>query len=185
MKMNQFGRSLFALAALSLAISAQAQVKELPGETKTLTGVVDAIDHATRTITLRGPEGNFLPVAVPPESKKFDQIKIGDKLSLRYYENVVLRVKKPGEPDVDSASEGLTPGAAAKPGGTKAKQRTITAKIEAIDMEAPSISFSGPNGWKYSSRVADKKALEQVKVGDKVDITWTTAVLVGFDEPTK
>ncbi len=45
----------------------------------------------------------------------------------------------------------------------------------------PSISFSGPNNWTYSSPVEDRKALERVKVGDKVDIMWTVALLVSFE----
>jgi hypothetical protein len=40
------------------------------------------------------------------------------------------------------------------------------------------ITFTGPNNWRYSSRVEDKKALATVKVGDRVDITWTDALLV-------
>ena len=43
-------------------------------------------------------------------------------------------------------------------------------------------TFSGPNGWKYSSRVRDAKALSTVKVGDKIDITWTTALLVSLQK---
>ena len=39
------------------------------------------------------------------------------------------------------------------------------------------------HNWKYSSRVEDKKALAKVKVGDKVDITWTAALLVSLDTP--
>ena len=70
------------------------------------------------------------------------------------------------------------------PGGTKAKQRTITAAITAIDMDKPAISFSGPNGWKYTSMVRDKEALAKVKVGDKVDIVFTEAMLVSI-EPGK
>ena len=70
------------------------------------------------------------------------------------------------------------------PGGTRATQRTITATITAIDMATPSVTFTGPNGWKYSSKVQDKAALAKVKVGDKVDIVWTEAVLVSV-EPGK
>ena len=39
-------------------------------------------------------------------------------------------------------------------------------------------------GWKCSSRVQDTAALAKVKVGDKVDITWTEAMLVSL-EPEK
>jgi hypothetical protein len=59
-------------------------------------------------------------------------------------------------------------------------QRTITATIDNIDMDVPSISFKGPRGWNYSSKVKDKKALSQVKAGDRVDITWTEAMLVSM-----
>ena len=67
------------------------------------------------------------------------------------------------------------------PGGTAATQRTITATITAIDPKMPSITFSGPNNWKYTSKVQDTAALAKVKVGDKVDIVWTEAVLVSLD----
>ena len=87
-----------------------------------------------------------------------------------------LRKKPAGEPAVDSTTASETAGASAKPTGTAAHQRTITATIAEIDMKVPSVTFKGPNNWSYSSRVADKDALKQVKVGDRVDITWTEAI---------
>ena len=47
------------------------------------------------------------------------------------------------------------------------------------------LSGSGPNGWKYTSKVEDKDALSKVKVGDKVDIVWTEAVLVSVERGPK
>jgi uncharacterized OB-fold protein len=57
----------------------------------------------------------------------------------------------------------------------------MTATIAAIDMDAPSVTFTGPNGWKYLSKVQDTAALAKVKVGDKVEIVWTEAVLVSLE----
>ena len=97
-------------------------------------------------------------------------------------QNIVLRLKAPGEKDIDSENAAIT--RSAKGGaGTAAVQRAITATITKNDMKVPSIAFSGPNGWNYSTRVEDKKALAKVKVGDKVDITWTQAAIVGLEEP--
>jgi Cu/Ag efflux protein CusF len=110
-------------------------------------------------------------------------LKIGDKVTAKYYDNVVLNVKKPGEAAVDSSNSAVTR-AAGGAAGTAAHQRTITATITAIDNALPSISFSGPNGWKYTTRVEDKAALAKVKVGDKVDITWTQAMILSL-EPGK
>jgi hypothetical protein len=175
--------ALAALLASPLVTQAAAQSKTLQGETRTITATVEAIDAQTRTLTLKGPEGNYVDVEAGPDVKRFNEIKVGDKITARYYENVVLRLKQPGETSVDSAAEGNTRAAGARPGGTVAAQRTITATITAIDPAVPSITFTGPNNWKYSSRVADKKALAKVKVGDKVDITWTAALLVSLDAP--
>ena len=63
-----------------------------------------------------------------------------------------------------------------------AVQRTITATITKIDMKVPSIAFSGPNGWNYATRVQDKDTLAKVKVGDKVDITWTEAAILSISD---
>lgn len=172
------------LAATFLAATASlagAQTKTLPGEMKTETATVEAIDHARREVTLKEANGLYSTIEVPADNKKFDSIKVGDKVTARYYDNVVIRVKQPGEKDVDTDSAAVTRGSNAKPGGTAATQRTITATITAIDMKIPSVTFTGPNNWKYSSKVQDKNALSKVKVGDKVDIVWTEAVMISLD----
>jgi len=173
-------------AALLLSIppEVRTQTKTLTYETATLTATVEAIDASTRTLTLKGEKGNYVDIVAPESMTKFSAIKVGDKITARYYENLVLRVKPAGEKPVDTGTMAATPGSGQKPGATAATQRTITATITEIDNSVPSITFSGPNGWKYSSRVEDKKALATVKVGDKLDITWTDALLISF-EPAK
>ena len=61
----------------------------------------------------------------------------------------------------------------------------MTAVVEAIDPSVPSISFKGPQGWKYSRKVLDKNVLNQVKVGDRVDFIWTEAMVVDVKTPKK
>jgi hypothetical protein len=177
-------RTILAATLFAAATAvAGAQVKTLPGEMKTETATVEAIDHGRREVTLKEANGLYSTVQVPADNKKFDTIKVGDKVTARYYDNVVIRVKHQGEKDVDTDTAAVTSGSNAKPGGTAATQRTITATITAIDPKVPSIAFSGPNGWHYSSRVEDKAALAKVKVGDRVDITWTMAVLISAEAP--
>ena len=57
-------------------------------------------------------------------------------------------------------------------------QKTMTVTVDAIDKNASSMTFSGPNGWKYSRRVVDPTVFDKVKVGDQVDITWNTDITV-------
>ena len=172
---------VIAVAVLGIAGIAAAQSKTLTGETQTISATVEAINVSTRTLTMKGPKGNFMDIVVPETVKRFPEIKVGDTLTARYYENLVIRKKQPGEPDVDTTGEGVTKGGIDKPARTAAKQRTITATITALDPKVPSITLSGPNKWTYSARIEDKKVLDQVKLGDKVDLTWTEALLLEFE----
>ena len=175
---------LFVLA-LAFAAGAAAQVKELPGESLTVSGTVEAIDHTNRALTLKNEAGELVTIDVSHEVKRFSEIKVGDKITARYYDNVTVRLKQPGEASVNKESSAATPGQGAKPGATVATQRTMTAVVDAIDPNVPSISFKGPQGWKYSRRVLDKNVLTQVKVGDRVDFTWTDALIVSVSTPKK
>lgn len=177
---------LMAAVLLLLVVSVLgAQSKTIPGDMTVVKGTVEAIDHAKRVLTIKDSKGKFTTVDVPEEVKRFPQIKVGDAITIRYYNNVIVRLKPAGEPAVDSDKAAITPAAGEKPVGTAANQRTITATIQEIDPSIPSITFVGPNGWKYTRRVEDKKALKQVKVGDRVDITWTEAVMVDVQEGKK
>lgn len=168
------------LAVTALPASAQL-TKTLTGEMRTETATVEAIETSTREVTLKKADGTYTVAHVPKDMKRFDTLKIGDKITARYYDNIVLRLKRPGEKDTDTVAASETKAAGGKAAGTVAAQRTITATITAIDMSVPSITFSGPNNWKYSSRVEDKAALAKVKVGDRVDITWTAAMILSLD----
>jgi hypothetical protein len=176
--------TIYGVTAALLAIFAGtsfAQTKTVTGETQVVTATIESIDHATRTVNVKKSDGTYDDFYVPTDVKKFNSLKIGDTVTARYYENIVLRVQAAGEKAVDTSSSALTLGKGDKMAGTLAHQRTITATISAIDMKVPSITFTGSNGWKYSRRVEDVKALATVKVGDKVDITWTEAALLSID----
>jgi len=169
------------LAAVAAVANAQVS-KTLPGTMEVVTVTVEAIEKASREVTVKKPDGSYGVFSVSSDVKRFDTLKVGDKITAKYYENVVVRLKAPGEKPVDSQNSAVTR-SENRNAGTAASQRTITATITKIDMNAPSIAFSGPNGWNYSTRVKDKDALSKVKVGDKVDITWTEAAIVSLEDP--
>jgi hypothetical protein len=173
-----------AAVLVSMARTVMAQAKTVSSEMRTETAIVESIDASTRVVTLKKPDGTFVAVTAGPEITRFAEIKVGDKVNARYYENVIVRVKRPGESETLSEVKGTSGSEQALPGGTKAKQTTITATISAIDTTAPSITFTGPSGLKYTSKVQDPEALANVKVGDKVDIVWTEAMLVSLERGT-
>jgi hypothetical protein len=180
--MKRFVVGLVAVAGLvAMAHTVMAQSKTITSEMRTETGTIEAIEASTRTVTLKKADGTFVTTVAGPDITRFAELKLGDTVNVRYYDNVVIRVKQPGEPEVISGAKGTTGSEQVLPGGTRAKQLTITATITAIDPNTPSITFTGPNGYKYSSKVQDTEALAKVKVGDKVDIVWTEATLVSVE----
>jgi len=164
---------------LALYLPSWAQpVRTLPTQTITLSGTVATIDHSKRMVNIRKADGSFETVDVPAGAQRFDELKVGDKVSITYNNNVSARLKPPGEAPVDTQTGTTTAGQGERPGGTASVQRTMTATVDAIDKNASSITFTGPNGWKYSRHIVDPAVLDKVKVGDKVDITWSTDVTV-------
>ena len=57
----------------------------------------------------------------------------------------------------------------------------MTATIDSIDTSTSSITFVGPNGFKYSRHVVDPAVFDTVKVGDKVDINWNTDLTISVE----
>jgi hypothetical protein len=172
------------LCTVAVQISAAAQTKTLPGEMMTRVVTIEAIEQSTRLLTVVDDKGIHEDIYVPLEVKRFPELKIGDKITARYYDNVVVRLRRPGDAPVADEKISATPLAGGAPGGTVARQRSITATVTAIDPKVPSITVRGPNGWLYSRRVKDAKALAAVKVGDQLDITWTEAMMASV-EPAK
>ena len=174
----------FALIAGS-AVALAGQTKTIPGEMTTVTATVESVEMQTRTLTLKKADGTHVTLIVPQSVERFPAVKVGDTVTARYYDNVVFRKLNPGEKPVDAAAGAVTPGAGSRPAGTAAVHRTITTKITAIDEKIPSITFTGPNNWVYSTKVNDRAALKTVKVGDLVNITWTEAVSITVQPPKK
>ena len=102
---------------LALSLPSWAQTA-LPTHNVTLAGTVETIDHGKRIVTIRTADGKFETIDVPPSAKRFDELKVGDKVSVTYNNNVSVRPKPPGEPPVDTGSKTSTMGQEVRPGGT-------------------------------------------------------------------
>ena len=149
----------------------------------TATATVTKIDQATRSITLRMPSGAEETFTVGPEVKRFSELKAGDTIKATYYESLVFQLRKPGAPPAEGATVG---GGRLKqtPGGALGAQVTMTVTVKAVDMAAGSITVVTSDGRTVTRKVADKKNLEGVKAGDRIDITYSEAVVVSA-EPGK
>jgi Cu/Ag efflux protein CusF len=152
--------------------------------TVTKTFTITKIDQATRDVTLRAENGDEDTFTVGPGVTRFNQLKVGDTIKATYTEALVFEVRKP---DAPAATTGTTiAGERYKNavGGAAGAAHTTTVTVKAIDMNAPSITVDTADGRTMTRRIQDKKNLEGVHVGDRIDITYSEAMIVTA-EPAK
>ena len=182
-------KSLAVVAALSLAASAAAaQTPVTKTKSVSATATIQAIDTTTRTLTIRDETGVEDSYVAGPEIKRFDELKVGDKVKMTYTESVVLQLRKappagtsgakPTDPSLDAA---VTRGKGALPGVTAAVQEKMTVMVKSIDPSVPSITVTTPDGRTITRKVEDKKNLTGVAPGDSVDVTYTRALLTSIE----
>jgi len=165
------------LAAFPVAALAQKPVKR--AETSEVTAKVEAIDHTNRIVTLSNADG-VVELGVGPEVKRFDELKVGDSITFTYMESVLAEIHKAAASGKAPASSDpqLTRGKGPRPSGMVSQTQKATVTIQAIDANAPSVKVQTADGHSLSFKVQDKAKLEGFKVGDKVDITYTEALMV-------
>jgi hypothetical protein len=165
-------------AALPAAAYAQKPLTE--DAVVEVTATIQAIDKTTRLITLKDKEGDTETIYAGPEVKRFDELKVGDTVTFRYMESLVYQIRKPGQAVSPAASgEGkIVRGTGPRPGGTISRQENVVVEVKAIDAKVPSITVLTPDGRTVSMKVEDKKNLQGIAVGDKVEITYTEAFVV-------
>jgi Cu/Ag efflux protein CusF len=178
------------LAALPVLAFAGTQTQSQADKTVTrqnkvtATATIKAIDQAKRSVTLRAENGDEDTFTVGPEVTRFNELKVGDTIKATYYESLVFQVRKPGAPSATSGAVAAGGRLKDVPGGAIGTQETTTVTVKTIDVNAPSITVVTADGRTLTRKIADKKNLEGVSPGDKIDITYTQAVVVSA-EPAK
>jgi hypothetical protein len=169
---------LAVLTAIPLAALAQQPVTQ--AATVEMTATIVAIDQSTRMITFKDKDGATETIYAGPEVKRFDELKVGDSVTFRYEESVVYQVKKPGAAASTPGSEEakIERGTGPRPSGKVSKSETETVTVKAVDLKVPSVTVLTSDGRTVGMKVANRKNLEGVKVGDKVEITYTEALMV-------
>ena len=186
LKMNK--RLLFALVSLALSSTlASAQAPEVLRNEITLRGTVEAVDHDTRTVRVRGEQGNVVTLDVPQSVARFDQVKVGDTVTASYFDVVSVRPKPAGEAAVDRYIPPVTsPTPGTLPGAVKASQRVTTVTITSWDPATRVVTFKGPTGTSYTRHLleTDVGLMEGLKVGDSADVTRTESATFSFRDAT-
>ena len=174
-------------AAETMAIAASAPGMAVLAGTTKVTAQVVAIDSATRTATLKGANGKTVDVKVPPEAKKFDQIRVGDLVTVEYARALSLELKKGGNGIREGASKAASAPApaGATAGGAVGQQITILADVVAVNAKGRFVTLRGPKGNTVDVNVPDPAQLKLVKKGDQVEAIYTEAVAITVEPAAK
>jgi hypothetical protein len=149
-------------------------------QTVVVTAVVEAINHETRDVTLRGPEGKSVSFVASEEARNLDQVQVGDTVIAEYKQDLSIKVLAGdgteagvgGLSAMTRTPEGEMPGLAA------VNSTVVTASVEEINLEANTFKLKGPNGQINEYVAQDPENLRKAAVGDLVVITYTEAVAI-------
>lgn len=151
-----------------------------------LAATVVGIDKATRTVMLRGPQGRTLDVVCGDEVRNFDQIRVGDQVSVRYLESRTLELKKAkgpaGAAGVDVVARAS---AGARPSGIVGREVQVLADVVAVDQAMSTVSLKGPRGNVVDLKVQNPDHFKVVKVGDQVEAVYTEALAIAVTPAPK
>ena len=157
------------------------------GQAVEIQATVTEVDKVKRTVTVKGPRGKTKTLTVGKEARNFDQVKVGDTITLTYIEALTVKLEK---------AEGATPGKTVteeikraapgeKPGGEMTSQTTVVGTVTLIDEKTQMVTVRGPEGNELDLKVKDPAKLKNVKVGDLVKATYTEALAISVSTPTK
>jgi Cu/Ag efflux protein CusF len=173
---------LVGLVWLASALPVFAQQTVTKSASVTATATIQAIDTTGRLVTLRNEKGEEDTYTVGPSVQRFNELKVGQKVKLTYYESIVLQLRKPGEKaNPTSYAAALNRAKSAMPAATIAVQERTTVTVKAVDPAVPSITVTTAEGRTVSHRVEERKNLEGVKPGDRIDVTYTQASVVSIE----
>ncbi len=148
-------------------------------ETVKMSATVTAIDHAKRMVTLKDAKGNETVVKVGEEARNLGQVKVGDIVNAEYRLAAVVSLKKgAGTRTATEATSTSRSKLGDKPGGTITQEGTIVADVIGIDAAKGTVSVKGPGGRVVDGKVADKALLNDVKVGDQVELEYVSSLAI-------
>ena len=181
-----------ALIATVIAVPAFAQSQGLsptgPGtaaaaRVRTVTATVTNIDLTIRQVTLRRPDGSTLTVIAGERVRNLPQLRVGDTVTLEFYDTLALELKKGGTGVPSSRTDSLSESRAAlgqRPGGSTTRETVIVADVIATDAPTQTISLRGPGGRTVILPLRDPEQFKRIAVGDQVEATYVEAVALSI-----
>ena len=167
-------------------------VETAPGVLKVAEGVqfqgkFKSVDPKTREVVIVGPNGNEYKTVLGDDVRNFNQIKVGDIVTLTHVEVLVADLKKPSKVEIRERVETEKAARAKlgdKPAAAIERQVTVVADVTAVDEKKGTITLRGATRT-LDLKVKDPKVLKGVKVGTQVEATVTEIIAIEVTAPKK
>ena len=148
----------------------------------TTVATVDRIERSSRVLTAhsRGQtDGKVMHTFyVDPSVKAFDNLNVGDVVTVRFTESVVVQVR----PDAKPTTLQDTTEAARKAGDADVVQQQKRIVIfEEVDSQGLFVTYRTQDNQRGVHPVQNKELLEGLRRGDRIEITLTLARAVSIE----
>ena len=181
--------AVFAAIAALLAFPSFAQSTDSAErlDTVTVTGMIEAVDAETREVTIKGEDGMSTVFEAGADVANFDQIEVGDNVTLEYEEGVALAMADPeddGAPELVIAEARTALGD--KPGAAAVEMVSFVVEVVSYDADNQLATVVFPEGDERTLPVDDRMVefAASRKAGDRVLVVvgQSIAVAVTPDE---
>lgn len=150
------------------------------GEAVQLQGKVTSIDKANRVVVVTGATGNEVVFNLGEEVRNFDQIAMGDLVTLTYAQALILELRKVDNNGIRERTESqnvVRAEAGEKPAGAIERTVRVVANVVAVNPKAGLVTLRGQERT-VELAVSDPAQLKNIKVGDQVEAVYTEAVAI-------
>lgn len=167
-------------------------VETAPGVLKVAEGVqfqgkFKSIDPKTRQVVIVGPNGNEFKTVLGDEVKNFNQIKVGDIVTLTHVEILVADIKKPSKVEIRERVEtekAVRAKLGDKPAAAIERQVSIVADVTAVDDKKGTLTIRGATRT-LDIKVKDPSVLKGVKAGTQIEAMVTEIIAIEVTAPKK
>lgn len=145
---------------------------------------VKALDYEKKTVVLEDADGAQVTVNAK-YARNFDRILVGDKVKVKYIEEMAVFARKADTPPVADTTQTVALAPKGKmPAGVISETFQVQADVEDINYKQRTITLKGPSGESKTYKVSKTvKHLKQIKKGDQVVLDVTQALALKVEKP--
>ena len=151
-------------------------------EVMVMTGEVNRIDRAGRTVTVMSAGTVYAPIYAGPDLPIFDQLQSGDTVTVRFYDSYVAEIT-PGAKMTPVTDTTKAAQLAFDDHDSRVLQQTrLVVTIDRIEPAMSLVTYHGADNRSVLRQVMRPQLMDGVKVGDVVTLTFTRAQAVSIEK---